>query len=60
MMSGFPFRDGQYYCEDMPLTRLAEEFGTPFGSYSKNYLLGRFREIQEAFAAGQPGRLLFR
>ncbi len=54
MMDGFPFRDGQYYCEDIPLTRLAEEFGTPLWVYSKNYLIGRFREIQEAFAAVEP------
>jgi diaminopimelate decarboxylase len=54
MMDGFPFRDGQYYCEDIPLTQLAEEFGTPLWVYSKNYLVGRFREIQEAFAAVEP------
>ena len=54
MMDGFPFRDGQYYCEDVPLTQLAEEFGTPLWVYSKNYLIGRFREIQEAFAAVEP------
>src|SRR5580704_10068237 len=54
MISGFPFRDGQYYCEDVPLAHLAEEFGTPLWVYSKNYLVGRFREIQEAFSAVNP------
>jgi diaminopimelate decarboxylase len=54
MMDGFPFRDGQYYCEDVPLTQLAEEFGTPLWVYSKNYLVGRFREIQQAFAEVEP------
>jgi diaminopimelate decarboxylase len=53
-MSGFPFRDGQFYCEDVPLAQLAKEFGTPLWVYSKNYLIGRFREIQEAFAAVNP------
>ena len=59
MMDGFPFRDGQFYCEDVPLTQLAEEFGTPLWVYSKNYLVGRFREIQQAFAAVEPVDLLF-
>ncbi len=54
MINGFPFRDGQYYCEDVPLAHLAEEFGTPLWVYSKNYLVGRFREIQQAFAAVNP------
>jgi diaminopimelate decarboxylase len=54
MINGFPFRDGQYYCEDVPLAHLAEEFGTPLWVYSKNYLVGRFREIQEAFSAVNP------
>jgi diaminopimelate decarboxylase len=53
-MDGFPFRDGQYYCEDVPLTQLAKEFGTPLWVYSKNYLIGRFREIQEVFASVEP------
>jgi diaminopimelate decarboxylase len=53
-MDGFPFRDGQYYCEDVPLTQLAEEFGTPLWVYSKNYLVGRFREIQKAFSRVEP------
>ena len=54
MMSGFPFRNGEFYCEDLPLAQLAQEFGTPLWVYSKNYLLGRFREIQEAFAPVNP------
>jgi diaminopimelate decarboxylase len=53
-MSGFPFRDGQFYCEDVPLAQLAQEFGTPLWVYSKNYLIGRFREIQQAFSAVNP------
>ncbi|HUE12761.1 MAG TPA: diaminopimelate decarboxylase [Planctomycetaceae bacterium] len=54
MMNGFPYRDGQFYCEEVPLTQLAEEFGTPLWVYSKNYLVGRFREIQQAFAQAEP------
>ena len=53
-MSGFPFHDGEYYCEEIPVARLAAEFGTPLWVYSKNELVGRLREIQEAFAAVDP------
>jgi diaminopimelate decarboxylase len=53
-MDGFPFRDGQFYCEDVPLRDIARQFGTPVWVYSKNYLLSRFREIQTAFAAAEP------
>lgn len=53
-MEGFPYRDGQFYCEDIPLAQLAEEYGTPLWVYSKNYLVGRFREIQQAFAQAEP------
>jgi diaminopimelate decarboxylase len=53
-MNGFPYRDGQFYCDDVPLSEIAEEFGTPLWVYSKGYLIGRFREIQQAFAEVQP------
>lgn len=53
-MNGFPYHDGQFYCEDVPLAQLAEEFGTPLWVYSKNYLLGRYREIQQAFSEVEP------
>jgi diaminopimelate decarboxylase len=53
-MDGFPFRDGQFYCEDVPLRDIAAQFGTPAWVYSKNYLVSRFREIQTAFAAADP------
>jgi diaminopimelate decarboxylase len=53
-MDGFPYRDGEFYCEDVPLREIAAKFGTPVWIYSKNYLLARFREIQTAFAAADP------
>jgi diaminopimelate decarboxylase len=53
-MDGFPYRDGQFYCEDVPLREIATQFGTPVWVYSKNYLLSRFREIQTAFADADP------
>ncbi len=53
-MNGFPYRDGQFYCEDVPLAQVADEFGTPLWVYSKGYLIGRFREVQQAFAGVEP------
>jgi diaminopimelate decarboxylase len=53
-MDGFPYRDNEFYCEDVPLREIAARFGTPVWVYSKNYLLSRFREIQTSFAAADP------
>lgn len=52
--SGFEYRQGELYCEDVPVARLAAEFGTPLWVYSRAHLLGRLRELQQAFAAVQP------
>src|SRR5580704_7660230 len=53
-MDGFPYRNNEFYCEDVSLREIAAKFGTPVWVYSKNYLLSRFREIQTAFAAAEP------
>ncbi len=53
-MSAFHYRAEELYCEDLPVSRLAEEFGTPLWIYSKSFLLGQLRQIQEAFAAADP------
>ena len=53
-MDGFPYREGQFYCEEVPLAQLAEEFGTPLWVYSKNELVGRFRELEQAFEPVKP------
>ncbi|HEX8926612.1 MAG TPA: diaminopimelate decarboxylase [Terriglobales bacterium] len=37
-------------CEQVPLTRLAEKFGTPLYVYSANTLRARFAEYERAFA----------
>lgn len=34
-MSGFHYREGQLYAEEVPLSRLAREFGTPIYVYSR-------------------------
>jgi diaminopimelate decarboxylase len=53
-MNGFPYHNDQFYCEDVPLSEIAAEYGTPVWIYSKNYLIDRFREIQIAFAEVEP------
>jgi len=53
-MNGFEYRDGELHCEDVPITRLAEEFGTPLWVYSSAKLLHEFQEIRDAFADADP------
>jgi diaminopimelate decarboxylase len=49
-MDHFQYRDGELFCEDVPATRLAEEFGTPTFVYSKATLLHHYRQLAKAFA----------
>jgi len=53
-MDGFTHRAGELYCEDVPLTLLAERYGTPLYVYSRSALLNRLKELQEAFAPAKP------
>jgi diaminopimelate decarboxylase len=45
----FAHRDGELYAEDVPLSRLAGEVGTPAYIYSKKTLTHHFRVFDEAF-----------
>jgi diaminopimelate decarboxylase len=49
-MTPFPYRHRELYCEDVPVGRIAEEFGTPVWIYSKAFLLHQLQQLQEAFA----------
>ncbi len=53
-MDHFRYRDGHLYCEDLPVSGLAEKFGTPLYVYSKAAFVGQLRAIQEAFAEVEP------
>lgn len=53
-MSQFQYRDGELFCEDVSVTKLAEEHGTPLWIYSKAFLLGQLKQIQTAFAEVEP------
>jgi diaminopimelate decarboxylase len=53
-MEPFPYRDGQLYCEDVPVTELADRFGTPLYVYSQNAILETLNALKTAFAAVDP------
>ena len=48
-MHDFAYRQGELYCEDVPLSRIAKEIGTPFYVYSHATLVRHFRAIDSAF-----------
>jgi diaminopimelate decarboxylase len=53
-MDQFHYRDGQLYCEDIPVADLAARFGTPLYVYSQAMFLGHLRALQTAFAEVEP------
>lgn len=48
-MHDFAYRQGEFYCEDVPLSRIAKECGTPFYVYSHATLVRHFRALDTAF-----------
>lgn len=50
-MDHFDYRDGVLYAEDVPLTRIADEFGTPCYVYSRATLARHFRAYTEALGS---------
>jgi diaminopimelate decarboxylase len=53
-MDHFHYRDGQLYCEETQVARLAEEYGTPLYVYSQGEFLDTLKTLQTAFAAVDP------
>ncbi len=53
-MSAIDYRDGVLTVEQLPLTRVAAEFGTPCYVYSSAALTEAFSSYQQAFAALNP------
>src|SRR6266566_3503658 len=49
-MHFFHYRDGQLYCEDVDLARVAEKFGTPLYVYSAGTVLDHYHRLDAAFA----------
>ncbi|MBB3230476.1 diaminopimelate decarboxylase [Halomonas stenophila] len=50
-MDHFEYRDGVLHAEELPLARIAEEFGTPCYVYSKATLARHFRAYTEALGS---------
>jgi diaminopimelate decarboxylase len=48
-MHYFEYHDGELYCEDVPLRRIAETVGTPFYLYSHGTLKRHFEAFDGAF-----------
>ncbi|MEQ9508760.1 MAG: diaminopimelate decarboxylase [Alloalcanivorax xenomutans] len=48
-MDHFPYRDGTLYVEELPLTLLAERFGTPLYVYARAALETHYRAFDDAF-----------
>jgi diaminopimelate decarboxylase len=53
-MEPFHYRDGQLYCEDIPVAELADRFGTPLYVYSQGAILGTLKALQTAFSEVDP------
>ncbi len=53
-MDHFDYRNRELYCEDVPVTELAEKYGTPLYVYSQATLLHHLKEVQTAFAEAKP------
>ena len=49
-MDDFHHRNGELYCEEVPLSEIAEQAGTPTYVYSHGALEKAYRELDEAFA----------
>jgi len=50
-MSAFSMREGKLYAEDVPLSSIAERFGTPCYLYSRAAITAAYSTFDQAFAA---------
>jgi diaminopimelate decarboxylase len=47
----FHYHENELYCEEVPLSELAEEFGTPLYVYSKNRILENVAELRSSLGS---------
>ena len=57
-MSAFHYQNGEYFAENVPLSAIAEEVGTPVYVYSTAALERAYREYADAFA-GMPATICY-
>jgi len=53
-MDYFTYRDGVLHCEQVPVSRIAEDVGTPTYIYSAATLTRHYRQLEKAFAPLEP------
>lgn len=58
MPNPFEYRDAVLYCEDVELTRVAEQAGTPCYVYSASAIVSRYRAYDDCLA-GIPHRVCY-
>jgi len=49
-MKGFEYKNNTLYCEDVPLTEIADKYGTPTYIYSYHTLIDSFNQVDKAFS----------
>jgi len=57
-MHDFLYKNGELYCEGVPVSTIAQRVGTPFYCYSSNTLANHYRAFDKAFA-GVPNVICF-
>ncbi|MFH2011405.1 MAG: diaminopimelate decarboxylase [Pseudomonadota bacterium] len=50
-MHDFQYKNDELYCEDTPISAIADSVGTPFYLYSHNTLLNHFKVFDSAFSS---------
>ena len=54
MSESFPYRSGELYAEEVPVSRIAGAVGTPFYLYSAAEFAAQFRRFVDAFLPERP------
>ncbi len=49
-MTGFYYKNGELFCEDVKIKSIAEKYGTPAYLYSKNTIIEKYKKYEQAFA----------
>ena len=53
-MDHFTYRNRILHCDDVPVSALAETYGTPLWVYSQRTLVHHLSQLQHAFAPAEP------
>ncbi|NIT13256.1 MAG: diaminopimelate decarboxylase, partial [Candidatus Dadabacteria bacterium] len=50
----FSYKNGEFYAEDVPVNKIAEEVGTPCYVYSYKFIEDTYNEYKDAFSEIEP------